>query len=655
MRYGGAALAYWRAGYAPLPLLSAGKGVTPKGATGYAPATTEQQVVDWAVEYGDRGVCLRLEGLVGLDVDAYDGRPGAEALAALEAEHGSLPPTVRVSSRVGAPDYDGTSGIRLYRLPPALLALERKAVWRTGPGEGIETVRLAHRQANVWPTRHPKTGREYAYLDERTGEVVHGVLPPAADLPLLLEAWAPALLKAGASADDPDAVSAERLQVPEGWLTEGEPCRAVSTALDAAVLGLQRAGRHDLILPAQVRLLRLGEQGHHGAGTALRKLQDAFTAAVADARDGGAAEAESEWERALQGAAGSISRDGLTPEPDRHCCREQVAAADEFEALPDEPGAPDKRTPWADGGAFLFDQPDHVPTVWGSTDEVLWAEGEALMLAGPPGVGKTTITGQLVAALLFGGEVLGWPVTRAEGAVLYLAMDRPRQIARALRRHFTPDQRASLDERLRVWQGPPPGDMAKDTDQLLRLARSAGASHVVVDSLKDAAVALTEETGAAGYNRARQTALAGGVQVLELHHMVKRGANGKAPTTLADLYGGMPITAGAGSVLLLWGEAGQRHVTLRHLKPILEPVEQAALEHDHAAGRTRRVGGGGPGPVAKAVAWLDAQGLDPGTGLDKTWAYVKEQGGEHSRDAVREAVKLRRDRATEFDLEGESK
>lgn len=237
------------------------------------------------------------------------------------------------------------------------------------------------------------------------------------------------------------------------------------------------------------------------------------------------------------------------------------------------------------GGAFVLDTPARVPAVWGTGADVLWSEGEALILAGPPGVGKTTLTGQLVRGLLgLQGEVLGYAIVPAAHRVLYLAMDRPRQIARSLARHFTSDERDVLDERLVVWPGPPPADLARLPELLADLAREAGASHIVLDSLKDAAVGLTEDEVGAMYNRARQTALAAGVEVLELHHVVKRGPNGARPSTLADLYGSTWITAGAGSVVLLWGAAGDPIVDLHHLKQPAEPVGPLRVIHDHEHG-----------------------------------------------------------------------
>jgi hypothetical protein len=46
-----------------------------------------------------------------------------------------------------------------------------------------------------------------------------------------------------------------------------------------------------------------------------------------------------------------------------------------------------------DGARFILDQPSTIPAVWGEGAQVLWAEGEALMIAGGQGLGKTTLAG----------------------------------------------------------------------------------------------------------------------------------------------------------------------------------------------------------------------------------------------------------------------
>ncbi|GAA5162592.1 hypothetical protein GCM10011366_12840 [Ornithinimicrobium tianjinense] len=257
---------------------------------------------------------------------------------------------------------------------------------------------------------------------------------------------------------------------------------------------------------------------------------------------------------------------------------EQAAATTEAAA-----GASDRLAP---GGSFLLDLPPDTPAVWGDGDQVLWAEGESLVLAGTPGVGKTTLAGQVVAARLDGGTVLGLTVRPTSSRVLYLAMDRPQQIARALARTLGSFSREVLDERLVFWPGPPLADMAAQPETLLALARQAAADTVVVDSVKDAALGLSSDEVGAGYNRARQMCIAAGVEVLELHHTIKKNANGGAPKALADLYGSTWITAGAGSVVLLEGTAGDPVVGMHHLKQPAETVGPYRLLHDHTAGLT---------------------------------------------------------------------
>ncbi|MBM0256357.1 AAA family ATPase [Micromonospora sp. 4G55] len=249
------------------------------------------------------------------------------------------------------------------------------------------------------------------------------------------------------------------------------------------------------------------------------------------------------------------------------------------------------RQPWhehlVDGAAFALDVPASVPLLWGSDDgRVLWAEGESLMLVGPPGVGKSTVAGQVVAARLGlgGGEVLRLPV-RSGGRVLWLACDRPAQIARSLRRTIgREDWRDAIRDRLVVWKGPPPADFGQRPELLLAMAKDADADTVVIDSMKDVCTGLTEDAPAAGYNRARQLALANGIQLLELHHTTKYGPNGAAPTELANVYGNQQLTGGAGSVVLLWGKAGDVQVTLSHLKPVQDVVGPYLVSHDHMAG-----------------------------------------------------------------------
>lgn len=267
---------------------------------------------------------------------------------------------------------------------------------------------------------------------------------------------------------------------------------------------------------------------------------------------------------------------------------------------------------FTDGASFILDRPEGTPAIWGHGNEVLWAKGEALMIAGPQGLGKTTLAGQLLRAMIGVGtpEVLGLPVMTG-GKVLYLAMDRPAQIARAHGRAFTAEDRDLLSERLIIHRGPPPYDLAKNTDVLANMCLAAGAQAVVVDSLKDAALGLSEDEVGAGYNRARQTALAAGVQVLELHHTTKRGANGNPIGDIGDVYGSTWLTSGSGSVILLTGNPGDPIIGMKHLKQPSDEVGPYRLNHDQAAGTMSishgtdlvdLVRGAGPGGLSTKAA-----------------------------------------------------
>ncbi len=238
------------------------------------------------------------------------------------------------------------------------------------------------------------------------------------------------------------------------------------------------------------------------------------------------------------------------------------------------------------GGEAILDQPDDIPTIWGDGGEVLWAAGEPAMIAAPPGVGKTTLGQQVVLGLIgLRDTVLGFPVTDSHRRVLYLAMDRPRQIRRSFRRMVDESHRDVLDDRLVIREGPPPGDLASDPGLLVQLARANAATVVVVDSLKDAAVKLTDDETGGRVNRAIQLAIAEGIEVLVLHHQ-RKGQGGEKPKKLEDVYGSVWITAGMGSVILLWGAAGDPIVELVHLKQPADEVGPLKIEHDHAIGQS---------------------------------------------------------------------
>jgi hypothetical protein len=150
----------------------------------------------------------------------------------------------------------------------------------------------------------------------------------------------------------------------------------------------------------------------------------------------------------------------------------------------------------------------------------------------------------------------------------------------------TDDDAELLEDRLIVWKGPPPFDLLKDQQALSIFAQEHHAGTVVLDSLKDIVPDLSKDETGSRYNIARQYLLAAGIDLLELHHLVKRTADGGKPKKLEDVYGSTWITAGAGSVFVLWGEAGDSIVELNHLKQPLEQIGPHKVLHDHHAGRS---------------------------------------------------------------------
>lgn len=259
----------------------------------------------------------------------------------------------------------------------------------------------------------------------------------------------------------------------------------------------------------------------------------------------------------------------------------------------------------------------NVKALWGDGSDILWADGEAAMIAGGIGLGKTTIAGQVIRAQVLNvgdGLVLDQPVRPVTGRVLYLAMDRPSQIARSLSRQFTDDELREIGDRLIVRDGPPVADMAKQPALLAQMADYYNAEVIYLDSLKDAAVGLSDDDVGAAYNRARQALIQAGHNVCELHHVVKRGNSGAGGrlTDMADVYGSTWLTAGCGSILGLSGQPGDPYIDFNHLRAPMTQLGPWTLYHDHDAGTITihhdvdlldmAAAAGAEGLTAKAVA-----------------------------------------------------
>ncbi|MFW0796558.1 bifunctional DNA primase/polymerase [Gordonia sp. CPCC 205515] len=585
--YGVAAVQYWDAGWTGvLPLPPRLKKLPPAGYTGYrATEPSRADIQAWIEDRPDGNVALHMpDTVIGIDVDAYADKTGAQTIAEAQRRWGPLPATWFSSSRT-----DG-SGISFYRVPAGTHLASVIKFADLGLGH-IEIIQASHRYAVVSPSIHPSGARyEWRTPDGSPART----LPSPQDFPLLPEEWIDALQRSPEPADThPDA---DPVALVDGSMSD-RVCRALAKALEQ-LSGVE--SRHDAMCRNTLAVARLAEQGEPGINDAAEIFRGRFVAAVVGDGSRTEAEAHAEFARAWESALGKVTRNPTPPQievvdsaivqlADRRRALEvktvDFPVGDGSEVVVAEAIAErGLGTYMIDGGSFIHDEPDGVTSLWGAGDRSLWSDGEALIVCGPQGVGKTTLGSNVLAALIGNspGQVLGLPV-RPVDHVLYLAMDRPRQAARALRRQLGHYDRDHLAKRMTFWKGPPPHDLAKNTAMLTALAEAAGADVVIVDSLKDAAIGLSDDEVGAGWNRARQALLASGRNILELHH-IKKISGDKKPD-IADVYGSTWITSGAGSVVLLNGNPGDAVVRFHHVKQPVEELGPWMLLHEQETGR----------------------------------------------------------------------
>ena len=191
--YAAAALEYLERGWSPLSLPSGQKKDPLAGWTGYRGryVETSDDVEVQAKAHPNGNVCLRMpETVLGIDVDAYDGKVGAETLADAEARLGFLPDTWWSSSR------EAPSGIRFFRVPAGLKWCD--------VGLHVETISWHHRYAVVAPSRNPdNAGMAYTW----TGPDGQPCQAPVVEgLPDLPDKWVDALTKGAAAACLPEDI-----------------------------------------------------------------------------------------------------------------------------------------------------------------------------------------------------------------------------------------------------------------------------------------------------------------------------------------------------------------------------------------------------------------------------------------------------------------
>lgn len=336
LRYVDLAPIYLERRWDPLPLPDRRKSKVPVGFTGAdGKAVTRQDIARWVDTFPmyDRqtktvlavpsvNLAVRVpRTVVGIDVDDYGAKTGADALVELIDRLGELPATWTSTSR-----GDGPSRIHFYRIPEGVTFPGEV------PGASIEFIQHGHRYAVVYPSIHPE-GRPYRWYTPagiETDDVP--AIDELADLPA---AWVAAFGRdASASSDADDAAGTifddaginERL-VAEGGnrLTapsyakpgpvpaSGGPSKAVMAAVGTFHSSASN-GRHPAMRNAVMALTRLKSQGHPGADDALDGIRAAFinmvTTGTENRRSG--EEAETEWADAVAGAQAKLGA-----EPDK--------------------------------------------------------------------------------------------------------------------------------------------------------------------------------------------------------------------------------------------------------------------------------------------------------------------------------------------------
>lgn len=426
--YRDAAHTYRAAGWiGVLPIPYRSKKLLLRGWTGHGGAwPSGADVQAWTEnerpDEGGGNIALRLPpDVIGIDVDAYGSKTGAQTLTEAEATWGPLPPTWTTTAR-----DDGTSGIRLYLIPEGLR-------WPGQVGPGIETIHSGHRYAMVWPSMHPE-GRTYRWY--RPDGLPSTTPPKVEELPDLPELWI-AGLTGGELAEQVVHADMSAGQ-SQDWIAHhsaGGVCRAMGVVRDRLLAELP-TGAHES-LRRLMGLVRLAEQGHCGLLEVLGTVHSAFLAESTRPARGGTvrdqAEAEAEWRRSLAGAvrrvlgapsvadqeqpadpctqpfAGLIASPSPTATP--LVVHDPVPAAPQPAAAATEPAAAvpvEEHTSWwpRDLAAVLSgDNAEAPPEILGRTDKhCLFYAGKVNGLLGESESGKTWVALLGVAQALDAGR-----------------------------------------------------------------------------------------------------------------------------------------------------------------------------------------------------------------------------------------------------------
>lgn len=436
----GRALSYWRTGFEVVPL-PAGHKAPPPGpsqvgfsTTGAAHSTlsasdltvffTDRSRTDpntgETIPYANVGLVMP-PGVVGLDVDAYDGKRGGETLAELQRTTSGLPDTYRSSSR-----DDGISGIYFYRCPDAD---------RLTDLPGIDIIRPSHRYAVVAPSIHPQ-GRPYRWYFGKEECSGPGVV---ADLPVLPESVAERFRPA--ATHPPTA-----WELPSLRKTTSQRLREFLQTLSSdGATGTRHDAMRDLLA--------------HLAGT--EQLSPALISILRFNWSAELPERVDEFERALQGAIEKYTPD---PDPDLNSgARNSIAESRVDLGRLVREGAP---------------EPEWL------IEPIIPASRVTILVAGAKS-GKSLLLLEAVCAAATGVKFIGeLPDRPVRTLYLDFEMTEDDLAERLDSMGYTEDTAASLMENLHYHRHPPvrPLDSAEGAADLLSFVKLAEPDLVVIDT-----------------------------------------------------------------------------------------------------------------------------------------------------------------------------
>lgn len=328
--------AYDRTGWSAFPLPERSKKCRATGVhgrNGKPPSAIECE--QWATEFSNVAVLMPRNvpaavpySVIGIDVDQYEEKHGAETITSLIPELGGWPRTWRSTSR----GIENPSGIRFFRVKAGIELEERRL-------PDCEIVEWWHRYAVAWPSVHDKNGRRYEWITPEnklanlvlpTAENPKFELPDHQKFPWLPQKWLNFLIKKPGSTNGVRVSDAAAL----AWIAEhddgGEPCTWMQKVLDAAEDDLHSPGaRHVSMRDGMLPILRAGERRHRGLGAAMDEFYTSFLSlTVVDATS--QRERVSAFDRARTGAVSLIEGKSSEYRRDEWC------SCDLYEDLDDE-------------------------------------------------------------------------------------------------------------------------------------------------------------------------------------------------------------------------------------------------------------------------------------------------------------------------------